>query len=216
VRWCLIKVLTGTAMAMVLVAGCSDKQSGTALPVTTTAGGNTETSTGPTTPTTTSSGNVAEVKNPLDASKYLAQPCSILPASTLQQLKISRPGIPDTDSSLAKGVGPSCKWNSDDQPLGRTYGFGIITGNPHGIADIIRAGKKDFPGYFESTEISGYPAVFNGLVEDRPNGNCNLTVGISSSVAIRAGIQSNKDVGTKGCDLVKQVAATVIQTLKGA
>jgi hypothetical protein len=97
-----------------------------------------------------------------------------------------------------------------------SYGVGFLTANKNGLSDTYRGGKKAFPGYFEPTEVSGYPAVFNGLADDRSGGSCNITVGISNSLAFRVGLQGSEDIGTKGCDLVKQVAATVIQTLKGA
>ena len=211
----LIKLSAGIAVAMVLVAGCSDKQPGTATPATTTGGG-TGTSTGRTTPTTPSSGGAPTVKDPIDASKFIPQPCTALSATTLKQLNISRPGVPDTESAVAKSSGPFCTWHTDDQPTNMSYGVGFLTGNKNGLSDTYRGGKKAFPGYFEPTEVGGYPAVFNGLTDDRPTGACNITVGISSSLAFRVGLEGSKDVGTKGCDLVKQVAAAVIQTLKGA
>jgi hypothetical protein len=214
VRGGLIKVSAGIALVVVLVAGCTDKQSGTATPSTPTGGDST--STGRSTPTTTPSGGAPAVKNPLDASKFIPQPCTALSANTLKQLNVSRPGIPDTESAVAKGSGPFCIWHTDDQPTNMSYGVGFLTANKNGLSDTYRGGKKAFPGYFEPTEVDGYPAVFNGLTEDRPSGACNITVGISSSLAFRVGLEGNKDVGTKACDLVKQVAAAVIQTLKGA
>lgn len=213
-RWGLTKVSAMIAVAVLLVAGCSDTQSGTATPATTTGG--TNTGTGRTTPTTTSSGGAPSVKNELDASKYIPQPCAILSAATLKQLNISRPGTPDTDSSIAKSSGPFCTWHTDDEPVGRTYGVGFLTGNKNGLSDIYRGGKDAFPGYFEPTEVDGYPAVFNGLTENRASGGCNITVGISKALAFNVAIESSKDVGRQGCDLVKNLAATVIKTLKGA
>lgn len=213
-RWGLTKTSAGIAVAVVLVAGCSDKQSGNATPATTTGGGST--STEQTTPTTTSSGGAPAVKDPIDASKFAPQPCTSLSATALKALNISKPGKPDTTSAVAQGSGPSCVWNSDDQPVGRTYGVGFLTANKNGLSDTYRGGKKAFPGYFEPTEVSGYPAVFNGLADDRSSGSCNVTVGISSSLAFRVGLQGARDVGAKGCDVVKEAAAAVIQTLKGA
>ena len=212
----LIKVLAGFAVATLLMAGCSDKQSGTATPATTTGGDGTGTSTGRTAPTTTPSGGAPAVKNPLDASKLIPQPCTALSAPTLKQLNVSRPGIPDTTSAVATSSGPSCIWHTDDQPLNKSYDVGFLTGNKNGLADTYRGGKNDFPGYFEPTEVDGYPAVFNGLTEDRPAGSCNITIGISNSLSFRVGLTADKDTGTKSCDLVKQVASAVILTLKGA
>ena len=212
----LIKLVTGLAVATLLVAGCSDKQAGTAMPAPTTGGDSTGTSTGRSTPTTTPSGGAPAVKNPLDASKFIPQPCTALSASTLTQLKVSRPGIPDTESAIAKTSGPFCIWHTDDQPTARSYGVGFLTGNKNGLSDTYRGGKKAFPGYFEPTDVDGYPAVFNGLTEDRPTGACNITIGASSTLAFQVSLEGDKDLGTKACDLVKQVAAAVIQTLKGA
>lgn len=214
-RWGLIKVSATIAVAVILAAGCSDKQSGTATPATT-GGGGTGTSTGRTTPPTASTGGAPEVKDPLDAAKYLAQPCAVLSATALKSINVSKPGIPNTDSSVASYAGPQCIWNTDDQPVGQTYGVGFLTGNKNGLSDTYRGGKKAFPGYFEPTEVGAYPAVFNDLTDTRNNGSCNVTVGISSSLAFRVGLEGSKDTGSKSCDLVKQVAATVIQQLKGA
>jgi hypothetical protein len=212
----LIKVSAGIAVAVVLAAGCSDKQSGTALPATTTGGDGTGTSTGGTAPTTTPSGGAPTVKDPLDASKYLSQPCAILSATALTGLNVSKPGVPNGNGPVAQSAGPYCTWNTDDQPVNQSYGVGFLTGNKNGLSDTYRGGKKAFPGYFEPTEVNGYPAVFNDLTDDRSNGSCNITVGVSGSLAFRVGIEGSKDTGAKSCDLVKQVAATVIQTLKGA
>ena len=212
-RWGLTKVSAMIAVAVVVLAGCSDKQSGTATPATKTGGDNTSTGQPPTTP---SSGGAPAVKSPLDATKFLPQPCTALSAAALKQLNISKPGEPDTDSSVAKSSGPSCLWSTDDEPIHRGYDVGFLTGNKNGLSDTYRGGKKAFPGYFEPTEVSGYPAVFNSLTEDRPGGACNITVGISSSLAFRAGVQADRDLGTKACDIAKQIAAAVIQTLKGA
>lgn len=212
----LIKVSAGIAVAMVLLVSCSDKQPGTATPVTTTGGDSTGTSTGRTTPPSTSSGGAPAVKTPLDATKYLSQPCTILSDTTLKGLNVSKPGTPDVDGPVAKTSGPSCVWQSDDQPVGKSYGVGFLTGNKNGLGDTYRGGKKAFPGYFEPTEVGGYPAVFNDLADTRSTGTCNITVGISSSLAFRVGVIADSETGTKSCDLSKQVAAAVIQTLKGA
>lgn len=213
-RWGLTKVSAMIAVAVLLVAGCSDKQAGTATPATTTGADNT--STGKTTSAAPTSGGAPAVKNELDASKYLPQPCSILSAATLKDLNISRPGIPDTTSAIAKSSGPFCTWHTDDEPVGRAYAVGFLTGNPNGLSDIYRGGKDAFPGYFEPTNVESYPAVFNGLTENRASGGCNITIGISKTLAFNVDIESSKDVGRQSCDLVKNLAATVIKTLKGA
>src|SRR5690349_20669548 len=107
VRWGLTKVLAAIAIVATVTAGCSDKESGNATPATT--GGNTTTTT---TGQSTSTSGAPKVNNPLDASKYLAQPCAVLSDATLKSLNISKPGKPDTDSQVAKTAGPFCSWLS--------------------------------------------------------------------------------------------------------
>jgi hypothetical protein len=217
VRWGLIKAMAGIAVAVVLVAGCSDKRNGTATPATTT-GGRSETTSSPSrTSTSTSNGNGApKVESPLDASKYLSQPCAILSAAVLQSYKITKPGKPDVDSEVAKTAGPACIWSSDDQPIPKGYNVGLLTGNKKGLSDTYRGGAEAFPGYFEPTDVSGYPAVFNGLTDTRKNGSCNITVGISDTLAFRAAVTFPSSAGATSCDSAKQLAGAVIQTLKGA
>ncbi len=216
-RWGLIKASAGFALAVTLVAGCSDKTNGTATPATPTGGGEetTSTTTQRSTPSSSSS-DAPMVNNPLDASKYLTQPCAILSPATLQSYKISKPGKADVDSETAKLAGPACIWTSDDQPISKSYNVGFLTGNKKGLSDTYRGGKKAFPGYFEPTEVDGYPAVFNDLIDARKNGSCNVTVGISDTLAFRAAVTFPTQVGAASCDSAKQLASAVIQTLKGA
>jgi hypothetical protein len=100
--------------------------------------------------------------------------------------------------------------------VSKGFDVGFVTGNKNGLSDTYRGGAEAFPGYFEPTEVSGYPAVFNDLTDQRPNGACNITVGISETLAFRSSFTAGPDDGAKSCDLVKRVAAAVITTLKGA
>ena len=55
--------------------------------------------------------------------------------------------------------------------------------------------------------------MFNDLSDGRPNGNCNITVGISDTLTFRA----NEQGGPRGqivCDRTKQLAVAIIATLK--
>jgi hypothetical protein len=216
VRAGLVSVAAGLATVLLLAAGCSDKQNGTALPATgatTTNPTDVPTSERTTTPPS-STGTAPRVSDPLDATKFLPQPCTALSAAALQAMNTTKPGEPDTDSAVAKSAGPSCIWTSDDKPESTVFSVGFITGNKNGLSDTYRGGKKAFPGYFEPTEVDGYPAVFNDLTDDRSNGACNLTVGISETMAFRTGIDASRDTGTRACDIAKQVAAAAIKTLR--
>jgi len=214
----LVKASAGIAVAVVVLVGCSDKEPGNATGGPTQGGSEDTTTTTARGSTPTSSGNAngaPKVNTPLDASKYLPQPCTVLSAAALGSFNISKPGTPDVDSELAKTAGPSCTWTSDAQPMPFTYNVGFLTGNKNGLSDTYR-GRDRFKGYFEPTEIDGYPAVFNDLNDFRPNGSCNLTIGISDKLAFRVAVKFSRDEGTKSCDESKKLASAVIQTLKGA
>jgi hypothetical protein len=200
------KVGFGIAVAVALVAGCSSKEVGSP---TATSGGSQ-----PTGSTSTSnpggSGGAPKVDEPLDASRLISQPCLALAPDQLQALQLPAQGKPDTDSETAKSAGPSCSWFDRDAGYGVDVGF--LTANKNGLSDTYR-GKGRFKGYFEPTEVDGYPAVFNDLGDYRNDGTCNITVGISDTSEFRVGVQYTK-LGTKSCDRAKEAAAAVIKTVK--
>src|SRR5690348_935008 len=100
------------------------------------------------------------VAAPLDASRFLAQPCSVLSTAQLATFGVPAAGQPDTGSQPARATGPSCTWRGEGQhPRGIEVGF--LTGNKHGLADTYRDSSRTFPGYFVPTQVDGYPAVFN-------------------------------------------------------
>jgi hypothetical protein len=213
VRWGLIKVAVPAIAGVIVLAGCSAKEGGiaTAAPPAENPSDTSPTASSRTVPG--GSGNAPKIENPLDASKYLTQPCAVLSPAQLQAFKITKPGTPHVDDPVAKQAGPYCGWRSDDAiPFGFDVGF--LTGNKNGLSDTLEGGKKAFPGYFEPTEVEGYPAVFNDVADRRPTGACNITVGISENLAFRAQEQANKSTGARSCDGAKQLAAAVIQTLR--
>jgi hypothetical protein len=96
--------------------------------------------------------------------------------------------------------------------VGYGVDVGFLTANKNGLSDTYR-GKARFKGYFEPTEVDGYPAVFNDLGDYRNDGTCNITVGISDTSEFRVGVQYTK-LGAKSCDRAKEAAAAVIKTVK--
>ncbi|HEU5472185.1 MAG TPA: DUF3558 domain-containing protein [Actinophytocola sp.] len=200
-------------MALVLLAGCTAKQEGTATPTPGT-GGDTSTRTTGSTGSPSGTNNSPKIDAPLDATRFLSQPCAVLSPTQLQAFNISNPGTPHTDDPTARSTGPYCNWSSDD-PVPRGISVGFLVSNKNGLADTIRGGRAAFPGYFEPAEVDGYPAVFNDLVDGRSRGICNITVGISNTLAFRAAESWDRKRGTQSCEGAKQIAAAVITSLKG-
>jgi Protein of unknown function (DUF3558) len=196
----------GVAAIAVLVGGCSAKEAGSPTGPAPTSGAGKQTGS-PSTSSGSGGGSAPKVSNPLDASKFLTQPCSSIGPDKLRSLSVSAQGEPDNSP-----VGPTCQWIERD--AGSSLEVGFLTGNKNGLADTYR-GRDRFKGYFEPTQVDGYPAVFNDLRDFRGDGTCNITVGISDTLAFRTAVQDGK-LGQKSCDRTKQAAAAVITTLKGA
>jgi hypothetical protein len=200
------------AVVAILVAGCSNKEAGNP---TGTPGGSTGSQ--PTGSTSTSNsggpGAAPKVNDPLDASRFAGQPCSALAPGQLQELHLPAQGKPDTDSEVARTSGPSCSWF--DRDAGSGVGVGFLTANKNGLADTYRlnAQGRFKEGYFEPTDVAGFPAVFNDIQDGRGDGSCNITVGISDTSEFRVGVQDTK-LGQQSCDRAKQAAAAVIETVK--
>jgi hypothetical protein len=201
----------------VVAAGCTSERNGTPIvePDSTNTsskppGNNPSTSVSPTTDETY---GAPRVSDPLDATKFLTQPCAVLTPAQLAQFSVREPGEPDTDSEIAKNSGPGCLWERQDTPLGSTLDMSFLTGNKKGLSDTYR-GRSRFK-FFEETTVEGYPAVFNDLSDGRSNGNCNITVGISDTLTFRAR-EGGGPAGQVVCDRTKQVAAAIIATLKAS
>lgn len=211
-RSVLARVIVVVGVGLVAVAGCTAKEGGTAAPTSTEVGSaGTDTRTPGPTGTVSGDGVAPKVANPLDASKYLAEPCAAMSSTRLKSFSISKPGRPKSDNP----AGPGCDWFTDDAPP-RTFDVGFVTSNESGLSDIYRGGRQAFPGYFEPTEVDGYPAVFADAVNSRADGSCQVFVGISDKLAFAVSEQGDSGVGMRSCDDVKQFAGAVVKTLKEA
>jgi hypothetical protein len=77
-----------------------------------------------------------------------------------------------------------------------------VTGNKNGLADVYRARDEGkWTGYWEKTTVDGYPGVFAFTVDGRPNGSCNLFVGISEPLAFA--VSATGRLKEQSCGLVK-------------
>jgi hypothetical protein len=207
VRLRMVRIAVCVLLIAVVATGCMSQQNGspTAEPDSTGTGASASTA-----PTNGGTYGAPRVSNPLDATKFLSQPCAVLTKVQLESFGVSQPGEPDTDSDIAKVSGPGCLWHARPE-VSSTIGMSFLTGNKNGLSDTYR-GRDRFE-FFEETAVSGYPAVFNDLSDGRPHGDCNITVGISDTLAFRAR-EDGDLVGQAVCDRAKQVAAAVIATLK--
>ncbi|MFC0114195.1 DUF3558 domain-containing protein [Kibdelosporangium aridum] len=151
------------------------------------------------------------VTDALDASKYLAQPCSTLSTSQLMSLKLPAQGEADTTSAIATNVGPSCSWK--DSNVAYYLHLTFMVGNKNGLADFYRGNHEGrFKGYWIETTVDDHPAVYQSARDNRQSGECDLAIGISDTLTFRTNVQSRE--GERSCDQAKQAASLVLQTLK--
>jgi hypothetical protein len=190
-----------TVLALSLLTACTDRVQGTPL-----AG-----SAAPTSSTPDRNG-APVVSSPIDASRFVAQPCAALTSAQLQTLNLPGPGVPDTNSSVANYSGPSCSWRNSEALS--SAGVSFLTGTKNGLADIYRGhAQGQFPGYWVETTVDDYPGVFAGLVDARKDGTCELGVGISDTLVVL--VDRHDQTGEKSCDQAKVAASMALKTIRG-
>ncbi|MPZ80014.1 MAG: DUF3558 domain-containing protein [Actinophytocola sp.] len=205
------RILSALALACAMLAGgaCSSEADGTPTPQS--SGERPETSESSPDPSTGDPAQEAPgVDNPLDASRFLTDPCTVLTRAQLATFDVTRPGIPETTGGVAEQVGPFCTWHAAAE-LGSTIGVGFITGNKNGLSDTYR-GRSQFED-FRPTEVEEYPAVFANSPDLRSKGMCTIVVGISDSSAIQATEVGELDE-TGSCERAKQVATSALATIR--
>jgi hypothetical protein len=151
------------------------------------------------------------VDDPLDASRFITDPCAVLTREQLDGFSVGGLGIPTTSGGVAKYAGPFCSWHADPE-LDSTMAVGFITGNKNGLADMYR-GRERFED-FRPVEVDGYPGVFANSPDLRASGSCDLAVGVSGTLMIRASEQGQLDAHG-ACERAVQVARAALKTLRG-
>jgi hypothetical protein len=192
-----------TALAALALAGCSQTTIGSANP--TTVAPPSATVSAP----SQSSAKAPAVKTPLNASKFVRDPCLTLTQAQQQQFEGTKPGTrTDSDS----GVG--CAWNLGANGSTGT-GVNFVPSVTNGLTHLYEQNSAGFfkSGYFQPIEVEGYPAAYNEVADNRTGGQCGLSVGISDNTYFDVLIQGR--TGTDGCKAALNVAKAVLHTVQG-
>ena len=159
--------------------------------------------------------DVPRVREPLDASRFLADPCAVLTEEQVAVHGTNPVGVPNPN---AGGAGPACLWHDDEQypdtHIGISVGWLVV--NAHGLSDTYW-NRERFDDYlrFDEVEVAGYPGVINYYEGDDIHGHCAVTVGVSNSLTFMAYIQGGGSISIEhSCDVAVQIASHVIQALK--
>lgn len=163
-----------------------------------------DTSTSP--PSTSTNSQAPRVTNPLDASTFVAEPCSSLTSAQLGTFEVRPPGTPRGGDGV---LTPGCSWHGDAGSIS----IGWLTENKGGLSDTYRG--RELEAYFVETTVDEYPAVFTDANDSRPQGHCGIVVGISDTMTFYATVDTRLDADGS-CALAKQVAAAALATVKEA
>ncbi|OZM73208.1 hypothetical protein CFN78_10075 [Amycolatopsis antarctica] len=201
-------LMVGAVSAGVLALGCSVEKSG--QPAVPPSQPSASESSGPP-PGPSSGGTKAPaVQEPIDTAKYEGDACASLTNAQQQEFGVNDAGrlqeFPGSDDT-------NCSWNTganNDVTIGVTYNTSIDNGLSN-LYELDETGHWD-AGYFEPTEVSGYPAVFQSINDDRPGGGCGLSVAVTDQVFFTSIIQGRP--GQDGCKAAENVAEAVIETIK--
>ncbi|GAB3167972.1 DUF3558 domain-containing protein [Amycolatopsis stemonae] len=203
-----VRVTVGAVAVALLLAGCSTEKPGTASPA-------------PSQPASSGASanpDVPKVATPLDASKYAAKPCDIVPAATLSSLRFTGAGETQLQDEGLGAAGPGCSWKISGEGVSMQVIIG--TGNRDrglgGLAGLYTAHDDgQLPFLEKAPDVEGYPAIYVDKRDRRPMGNCSMDIGVADDLAVgvfSGGYQGQDD----SCGAAQQVAAAIITTLKGA
>lgn len=186
----------GTAlMAILLAAACSSTSTGSPSATTTDS----------LTPNLYGAPHVATA---LDTAKFQSNPCSSITSAQLATLDIG------TSTRVATGgVGPTCNWAANGDGTKSTATIGYLTSGA-GLSSIYST-KSSYAVFTVLPDIDGYPAVSALTVDERSSGTCDISVGVSDSLAVDISLSvASGQYKSDPCTPNQQLAADVISNIK--
>lgn len=158
----------------------------------------------------TGSTTAPTVANPLDLSHVVATPCDALTPSQLDHVDHRFAGATGTATNTA--VAGSCGWITPD--FEQMIVLAFYTNSSNGLGLLY--GQRASMAYWQPMAIEDYPAVEASVTDERPHGECDVSVGTSDSryFSVTATID-DVDQQSRACALATQVAGDVVDTLRG-
>lgn len=207
------RLLAASSVAtLVLVVGCDDTQPPTD-PGNTIPTGTTSASSQPSTPGNAGQniGKAPRVATPLDTSRFEQSPCGLL---TDDQLSEFGGETGKTDTSATE-VG--CGWRFGTQKDSSADAWFSPGATKSGLSDlyVLKEQGAWTDGYFEPTEVAGFPAVFAEGSDNRENGACVLSVGVRDDMYLNLATQAPPGKGRESCTAAENLAEAMIKTLGG-
>lgn len=197
----------GISLLLATTAGCSSPS----VPEEPTAntGGEPTASAGAGGSGSVSSTDVPKVAQPLDARRYVEDPCAVLSRQQVAALGANVEGEPSSAAST-RASGPGCFWNP--RGASKTVGVAFLTPNVNGLADTYTQHARGFFAFFEPIVVDGYPGVLSDTLDQRDSGSCGGVVAVNDKLTVSVGRQGGN--GRQACEDVKRIASEVLTTLK--
>ncbi|SFB02557.1 Protein of unknown function [Amycolatopsis marina] len=193
------RVLAGVVLLPLMLASCDGGEPGQAVP---TAG--LSVSSVAETPGEPERPKAPPVEEPLDATKYISEPCGSLTESQQREFNVTS----SRDNSNADGE--ACIWSIGDGSTSVSVSYATTV--DAGLSNLYALHETVPWPYFEETEVDGYPAVYQDVVDHRAQGTCGLSVGIRNDLFFSSDVISL--AGNDACKAAANVASAVIRTIK--
>lgn len=199
--------LSLSMLLLVAAVGCGAEEPGNPSSVTSGSTTPTEAPTSSSPLAGSSQGEAPEVERPLDGSKYVADPCSSLNQAQQQEF--------NTSSSEEDGDqnGVSCIWKIGDGSTSATISYPkekIGLDHVYSLKDSFYL--VDGAGYFEPSDVDGYPAVYASVSDGRAEGDCILNVGVNENLYFSVFLRTRPT--NDACKGAENVASAVIRTMQ--
>lgn len=182
-----------------LAAGCSTHVDGSPAPVTGVSAA----------PSASVPPGVPTVANPLDASRYLKEPCAALTSVQVSQLGITTQPKPMPGDAL----GPSCTWNGFDE-AGLSVGGRFLS---RGLSNLYAQHAQGQVPFFQPVaDVSGYPGVLTDSLDAQPQGKCDMVVGLRTDqvYSVQVTIEADSKDYANPCPVAQKAAEMAVSTMK--
>lgn len=202
--------LAATAV-LIGVSACDSTQPGTPVA----SSGQAETSAPSTKPpksTTPATGAPAhgapKVPSPLQTGKFEADPCSVFPQEKLTEYGVGQ-GTVSSDE-----FGKVCSWETAEAG-GIELGWDTLVGG--GLSRNYHKNKSGGYAFFDVLpDIEGFPAVSYGFMDNRKDGLCTVSIGVSDdrSFMLTLGLSASKRSTHDPCGVAATVATDAMKSMK--
>lgn len=207
-----VLILGVSILAAAANVACSAGEPGTAI------AGSAQTSTG-------SSSMVQElpISENLSISDLLAEPCSLLSESMLNVYGYDSVGVElgevsDLGRDLENLSGPTCGWSAEENADSQVLSVTLIDRESEHASRAFETAREHHQNeileLWEETTVSGYPAAYWGIRDNRDRGDCSVLVAISDKALFSVAASYYFDDPQRACVDAEKIAEDILRKLE--